>query len=43
MVELEDAAAHTKKDKMVGFMSRRIEDEGLGGKEREVYDKKSEE
>ncbi|KAG4968490.1 hypothetical protein JHK87_034141 [Glycine soja] len=43
VVELEDAAAHTKKDKMVGFMWRRIDDEGLGGKEREVYHKKSEE
>lgn len=50
VAELEDAAAHgerdvAERDEMIGFMSRRIEDEGLGGREREreVYGKKSEE
>ncbi|KAG5013679.1 hypothetical protein AAZX31_09G196200 [Glycine max] len=50
VAELEDAAARAERDvaerdEMIGFMSRRIEDEGLGGREREreVYGKKSEE
>ena len=41
MAELEDAAARAERDEMIGFMSWRIEDEGLGGREREVYGKKS--
>ena len=50
VAELEDAAARAERDvaerdEMIGFMSRRIEDEGLGWREREreVYGKKSEE
>ncbi|KHN06095.1 hypothetical protein glysoja_039804 [Glycine soja] len=43
MAELEDAAARAERDEMIGFMSWRIEDEGLGGRERERYGKKSEE
>ena len=48
VAELEDAAAHgerdvAERDEMIGFMSRRIEEEGLGGRERERYGKKSEE
>ncbi|KAL2348802.1 hypothetical protein Fmac_002802 [Flemingia macrophylla] len=44
VAELEDAAARAQKelgerDEMIGFMSRRIEEEGLGG--REVHGKKS--
>ena len=32
-----------RRDEIVRFVSRRIEDEGLGGREREVYGKKNEE
>ncbi|QCD82564.1 hypothetical protein DEO72_LG2g2904 [Vigna unguiculata] len=46
VAELEECVAHAEKevgerDEMIGFMSRRIEDEGLGG--REHYGKKSRE